>query len=371
MQDGDEGQELGQRSHRHRARDRPFAADPEHQPHRDEIGKRHLGRRRDAHVDAPRRKPESLRRRPVVFREFEFLGAERADHPDAGQVLVHDPPQDRHPVLEQVPQIAQLEPRRGRPPGDIGDEAEAEQSEDQVGREEQESAGGDEHHHLHRPQQPLVDQHPDPFEVQHAPGDQLAGMNPVVERKAQALEFLVEDQPEIVGEAVADRLPAIVVSEREEPAQYRHAQQQEGRVIERRARGVRARRAVLQQALRAVDRIAHQTRDRELKGARRERRQQRDRDPDAEAEGDPDDAPDDFGIAGAGIPAVHARIGAGIGAGPCFRRDFAVRIAAVQGATVWTHFRPERSRRAPWIGHPASRRLYRSVSNQYPNARGR
>ena len=154
LQYGDEGEELGQRPERHRARDHPLAADPEHQPHGDEIGKGHLCGRGDADIDAPRRQKQRLGRRLVVLAQLERLGAEGANHPYAGQVLVHDAAEHRHPVLEQGPQIAQPEPRRRRPPSDIGDEAQAQEPEDRVDGEQQRRADADQHNHLQRAQQP-------------------------------------------------------------------------------------------------------------------------------------------------------------------------------------------------------------------------
>ena len=189
-------------------------------------------------------------------------------------------------------------------------------------------AGADQHDHLHRAQQPPVDHRAHAFEVEHAAGDQLAGVDPVVEGEAEALELLVEGEAEVVGEAVADRLAAIVVGEGEDPAQDRGAEQQERRVVERRACGLRRRRFVVEQAERAVDGIADQAGDRELEGRRHQGRQQRHRDPGAVAQRDPDDTPDDLRIARRRA-ALHAGIGAGIGARLDVRRRVAVGAAAV------------------------------------------
>ena len=92
--------------------------------------------------------------------------------------------------------------------------------------------------------------------------------DPVVEGEAEALELLVEGEAEVVGEAVADRLAAIVVGEGEDPAQDRGAEQQERRVVERPPRRLGRRRAVVEQPERAVHRIADQAGNRELEGRR-------------------------------------------------------------------------------------------------------
>ena len=136
LQYRDEGQEDGQRTDAHRPVDHPQSAGPQHQSHGDEIGEGHGGDRVDPGLDASLGDRHRLGGGAVVFSQLEGFGAERADHADPGQVLVHQLSQRRHPVLQRQPQPAQLEPGDRRAPGDERHEAQTQQAEHKIGRQQ-------------------------------------------------------------------------------------------------------------------------------------------------------------------------------------------------------------------------------------------
>ena len=80
----------------------------------------------------------------------------------------------------------------------------------------------------HQPDQPGVDHHADALDVEHAAGDQLAGVHAVVEAEAEALQLRVVRHAQVVGDALPDRLALVVVPHREQAAQHAGAEQERG-----------------------------------------------------------------------------------------------------------------------------------------------
>ena len=108
--------------------------------------------------------------------------------------------------------------------------------------EQQAGADADQHGDQHDPHQPGIDQHADALDVEHAAGDQLAGMHPVVKAEAQALQLGIVGQAQVVGDALADGLALVVVPHGEEAAQHAGGEQQRAGLPERGARRRRRRR---------------------------------------------------------------------------------------------------------------------------------
>ena len=118
-----------------------------------------------------------------------------------------------------------------------GHEAQRDQAEQRLAAEQQRGADADQDREQHQPDHPGVDHHPDALDVEHAAGDQLAGVHPVVEAEAQALQLRVVGHAQVVGDPLPDRLALVVVPHREQAAQHGGAEQQGGGLPERGARG--------------------------------------------------------------------------------------------------------------------------------------
>jgi hypothetical protein len=142
--------------------------------------------------------------------------------------------------------------------------AERHRTEQQVGREQQEGADADQHDKQHDAQDAGRKEHPHALEIEHAAGDQLAGMDGVVERKAEALQLAVKAEPQVIGDAMADRLAEIVVDQREQAAQQRSAEQQQRGIDQGRAGDGTIDRLRAKQAKRLIDRVAEQLRNGQL-----------------------------------------------------------------------------------------------------------
>ena len=134
------------------------------------------------------------------------LGGEGAHHADAAEVLLHDPRQDRQPLLQLEPGGAQPEVGHRRAPGDEGHEAQREQAEQQVGGDQEIAADADQHGEQDHAHEAGGEEHPHALDVEHAERDEVARMDPVVEAEAEPLDLLVEGEPQLVAEVVADRL---------------------------------------------------------------------------------------------------------------------------------------------------------------------
>ena len=141
--------------------------------------------------------------------------------------------------------------------------------------QQQDGAGADQHGEQHEADHAGVDHRPDALDVEHAAGDQLARVHPVVKAEAQALQLRVVGHAQIVGDALPDRLALVVVPHREQAAQHRRAEQQHRRPPERRAR--RRLVAAAEQPLGAVDGAAEILRDQQLEGRGHDRGRDRDR----------------------------------------------------------------------------------------------
>ena len=98
------------------------------------------------------------------------------------------------------------------------------------------AADADQDDEQHEPDHAGVDHGPHALDVEHAAGDQLAGVDAVVEAEAQALQLGVVGHAQVVGDALPDRLALVVLPHREQAAQHGGAEQQ-------RRRPARARRA--------------------------------------------------------------------------------------------------------------------------------
>ena len=225
LQDGHEGQELGQGAHRDLARDHPEAPDPQHQPHGREVRERHDRGVADPDADPLVGERERLQRAIVEFPHLVGLRRERPDHADSAQVLLHHLGQHRHPVLQEKPHPAQLEPRGGRAPGDEGNEAEAEKPENEIGAEQEIASDSDQGREQDDAHETGVEEHAHAFEVEHAAGDQLARVHAVKEAEAQPLKLAIEVHAQPIGDAVADRIAEVVVQHGEQAAERAGDQQ--------------------------------------------------------------------------------------------------------------------------------------------------
>ena len=144
LEDGHEGEKLGQRAHGHVAVDHAQSPDPQHQPHGHEEREVHGGGGGNPRADAPGRQRQGVIRGNLVLGELVELRAERPHHPDAGEVFIHDPAQHRHPLLQDEPHLPQPEPDRGGTPRHKRHEAEAQTSEEHVRGHQQVGAHPDE-----------------------------------------------------------------------------------------------------------------------------------------------------------------------------------------------------------------------------------
>ena len=86
------------------------------------------------------------------------------------------------------------------------------------------------------------------------------------------LQLVVEAQPQPVRQMVAQRLAAIVVSQREEPAQDRGAQEHQRRSVKGLPRPIRGYRRAAQQQDGAVHRVPQKLGDHDLKDRRHQNR---------------------------------------------------------------------------------------------------
>ena len=228
LQDGHEGEILGERADGDLAREHLVAADPQEEAHGEEEGIGHRGGVAHPQVDTPLRKLERLVRDRIELGELVGLGGEGADHPNPAEILLHDAREHAELFLERQPAGAQSEPRHHRAPGGEGNEAQRNQTEHRLAAQQERGPGADQDGEQHQPDQPGVDHHADALDVEHAAGDQLAGVHAVVEAEAEALQLRVVRHAQVVGDALPDRLALVVVPHREQAAQHAGAEQERG-----------------------------------------------------------------------------------------------------------------------------------------------
>jgi hypothetical protein len=137
------------------------------------------------------------------------------------------------------------------------------------------------HEQGERLQQPVLDEHPRAFEVEHAAGDQVARMDAVMEAKGQALKLLEILEPKIAGDLLADILAEIAGEHGQGPADDAGGDHQHRRAPQRGPRLRCMSGAGAQQRLGLVDGGAEQSRQ----GQARHRRSQRTGDRQGQAAG--------------------------------------------------------------------------------------
>ncbi len=275
LQDRHEGEIFGERADRDLAREHLAAADPEQEAHGEEEGVGHRGGVAHPKVDPAVGECERLLGDRIELGELVGLGGEGADHPDAAEVLLHHPRQYAELFLECQPARAQAQPGDHRAPGGERHEAQRDQAERRLAPQQQGGADPDQDGAQHEADHAGVDDRADALDVEHAAGDQFAGVDPVVEAEAQALQLRVVGHAQVVGDPLADRLALVVVPHREQAAQDRGAEQQGRGLPQRGAGGGRI--AAGEQALGAVDGAAEVLRDQQLEECGRDRGSERDR----------------------------------------------------------------------------------------------
>ncbi len=160
-------------------------------------------------------------------------------------------------------------------PGDERHEAQAEQPEHEIGADQQIGADADQHAEQHHAHEAGRKEHAHAVEIEQPERDEVAGVDLVVEGKAQPLDLLVERQAQLVAGLMADGLAVVVLDHGEEAAQDADDQQRQRRRPQRvlggrtRARG--------HHALRLVDGPPEQARDEQLQRRRDEGRDDGDR----------------------------------------------------------------------------------------------
>ncbi len=263
LQERHEGEIFGERADGDLARQHLAAADPEQEPHGEEVGVGHGGGVADPQIGAVVGERQRVLRHGIELGELIGLGCEGADHPDAAEVLLHHPGQHAEFLLECQPARAQAQPGDHRAPGGERHEAQRDQAERRLVAQEQRRPGADQDGRQHEADDAGVDHRADALDVEHAAGDQLARVHPVVEAEAEALQLGVVGHAQVVGDLLPDRLALVVLPHREQAAQHRGAEQQGRGLPERGARGRRV--AAAEQALRGIDGAPEILRDHQLK----------------------------------------------------------------------------------------------------------
>ena len=227
LQDGHESQELRQFPNGDLAADDLEAADPQHQSHGAEVSVGH--HRGVAHPDADALlgQGQGVVGDTAELVQFMDPGDKGTDDTYALEVLAHDRGEDRKPILQHSPTSPQLEAHDGGAPADEGYEAERQQSEDEIGAEQNIGADTDQQDQQDQAQKRRIDEFSHPFDVEHAAGDEIAGLHPVVEGKAEALQLLVIKQAKLVTQVLADGLAHVIVHHGEQPAHDARPQQRQ------------------------------------------------------------------------------------------------------------------------------------------------
>ena len=123
LEDGNEGEEYGERAYGHGPIQNPQAPDPQNQTHSQKVGEGHNRGRGNPCLDPLPRDRHRFLGSNVIFLNLVRLCPESANDADTGQVLVHDLSQCRHSLLQSKPHGAQLQPRDGGLPRDERHEA--------------------------------------------------------------------------------------------------------------------------------------------------------------------------------------------------------------------------------------------------------
>ena len=146
------------------------------------------------------------------------LRGEGAHHAYAGEVFFHDAGQHTHAFLELTPQRPHPQPEHGAAPHRERHEAHAQQTQHQILPHVNISAEADQHRELEQAHDAGFDKTPHALDVEHAAGDQVAGMDAIVITERQPLQLFKKGQPQLVTETLADGFRQIVVDQGEETA---------------------------------------------------------------------------------------------------------------------------------------------------------
>ncbi len=131
------------------------------------------------------------------------LAGEGLDHPGAGHVLVHHGGDLGQVGLDHPAQREQLLAHPGADGVDGGQGRHRHQGEPHVDAQHQHHRQG-EGSHAHHQGRGVGEEHLHGAHIRVGPGDELAGLHPIVERERQAGEVLVEQGPQVVLELVGD-----------------------------------------------------------------------------------------------------------------------------------------------------------------------
>ena len=193
-------QELRQLSRTQVAVDRPVAPVPEDQPHGDEEGKgqglHHHGLRPE-YPDHGARNVRILCLEPPLL---VLLGGEGLDHAHPSEVLLKHGAQLGHVLHGGPPQAPQPDSQLCGNDGPDGDKAYSQQPKLPVQSYHDESRAYYEEDEVGAPYDAADNEHPHSFDVGNGPGHEVAGVLPVVEAEAEALDAVVKGVAKIVDD---------------------------------------------------------------------------------------------------------------------------------------------------------------------------
>jgi hypothetical protein len=112
--------------------------------------------------------------------------------------------------------------------------------------------------------------HAHTFEIEHADGDEVAGMHAVVKAEGEPLDLLVTGNAKLIAHVVADAFAIIVLHHGEDTAQHACAEQQQCRGQQRILRRETGH-AALDHRLGVIDGASEKARDHQLKRGRDKR----------------------------------------------------------------------------------------------------
>ena len=228
LQDQHEDQELGDVADSDVPGQHAVAADPEHQRHRAVVGQGHQAYVAYADVDGAVGVAFGLLGDGVELAHLMLASGERAHDADAAQVLLHHVGQPRQALLQPQPRHAQPHARHGGAPRDHRREAQRRQREHRVGARQQIGAPADQHQQPDRLDHPSVEGVGHRLDVEHAAGDQLAGVHAVVKPVAEPLHLVVVVHSQPVADALADDLRLLGVHHHHQPAHHAGDEDQPG-----------------------------------------------------------------------------------------------------------------------------------------------
>ena len=95
------------------------------------------------------------------------------------------------------------------PPHHKGNKAERKRGKQWIRGKHQARADGEQQQKRNNALQTGLHKGPHPFQVEHSPGNQIAGVNPIVKVVSKALHLLEKGEPKIAGDILRDHLTLI------------------------------------------------------------------------------------------------------------------------------------------------------------------